>query len=154
MKRRTWTDEQLLSIVPECTSIRQVLMALGLVAKGGNFKTIKTHIARLGLDTSHITGKGHGKGYSIGRPLSELLVVGSSVGSHHLKMRLLKAGILQEKCYQCGIQNWLDKPLSFHLDHINGINVDNRLTNLRLVCPNCHSQTETYCGKNIGKGTS
>ena len=65
-----------------------------------------------------------------------------------MKRRLIKEGILKDKCYECGISEWRGKKLSLHLDHINGDNTDNRLKNLRVLCPNCHSITETYCGKN------
>lgn len=64
-----------------------------------------------------------------------------------LKQKLLSTGIKYE-CVECGISEWKGKLLSLHLDHINGINNDDREDNLRLLCPNCHSLTETYCGKN------
>lgn len=78
-------------------------------------------------------------------PLEELLVRGRQTGRTHLKRRLFAAGLLQERCYDCGIVEWCGKPLSLHLDHINGVPDDNRLENLRLLCPNCHSQTPTFC---------
>lgn len=65
-----------------------------------------------------------------------------------LKNRLLKEKILDEKCSLCGIIDWKDKKLSFQLDHIDGNNHNNVLENLRILCPNCHSQTDTYCGRN------
>jgi len=65
-----------------------------------------------------------------------------------LKKRLLKEKILENVCSICGITKWNDKPINMQLDHINGISTDHRLENLRMICPNCHSQTETYCGKN------
>lgn len=65
-----------------------------------------------------------------------------------VKTRLIKEGYLECKCVWCGITDtWNDKPIVLHLDHINGINNDHRLENLRLLCPNCHSQTNTYAGK-------
>jgi 5-methylcytosine-specific restriction endonuclease McrA len=60
-------------------------------------------------------------------------------------------GRMEYKCQCCGISEWLDKPISLQLDHINGINNDHRIENLRFLCPNCHSQTDTYAGKNIGR---
>lgn len=65
-----------------------------------------------------------------------------------LKNRLIKEGIFPEECAECGIKNWNSKKLVFQLDHINGENKDHRLENLRLLCPNCHSQSDTWCGKN------
>lgn len=68
---------------------------------------------------------------------------------HNLKRRLLKAGLLRDECYICGIKEWLGQRLVLHLDHVNGDGDDHDLGNLRMLCPNCHSQTETYCGRNI-----
>lgn len=68
---------------------------------------------------------------------------------HNLKRRLLRDGVLRNECYLCGISVWLEKPLVLHLDHVNGDGDDHRLENLRLLCPNCHSQTDTYSGRNV-----
>ena len=83
--------------------------------------------------------------------IKNILVENSTYSStNSLKRRLLREGLLINKCYEqdCGISNWKEKHLSLHLDHINGKNDDNRIENLRLLCPNCHSQTDTYAGKN------
>lgn len=82
--------------------------------------------------------------------LKEILVENSSYENRtRLKERLIKEGYLEYQCAICGNKGvWLDKPLSLQLDHINGINNDHRIENLRLLCPNCHSQTETFSGKN------
>lgn len=66
----------------------------------------------------------------------------------HLKDRLIKAGIKENRCERCGISEWRGKPLSMQLHHINGDGLDNRLENLELLCANCHSQTSTYGGRN------
>ncbi|MGA3035990.1 MAG: HNH endonuclease signature motif containing protein [Vulcanimicrobiaceae bacterium] len=68
---------------------------------------------------------------------------------NHVKTRLIAAGILENKCSQCGIIDWRSEPISIHMDHINGVNTDNRLENLRMLCPNCHSQTDTFGARNI-----
>jgi HNH endonuclease len=66
-----------------------------------------------------------------------------------IKRRLLKAGKLQNRCDFCGLSEWRGRPLSIQIDHINGIHDDHRLENLRMLCPNCHSQTETFAGRNV-----
>ena len=68
-----------------------------------------------------------------------------------LKIRLVKEKRLEYKCALCGISEWQGQPLSLQLDHINGKHNDHRIENLRFLCPNCHSQTETYAGKNKGE---
>ena len=65
----------------------------------------------------------------------------------HLKGRLLAAGLKENRCEGCGIQDWLGKPLSMALHHVNGEGTDNRLENLMMLCPNCHSQTENFSGR-------
>ncbi|HLI96996.1 MAG TPA: HNH endonuclease signature motif containing protein [Candidatus Baltobacteraceae bacterium] len=83
----------------------------------------------------------------LGMPLDELLSRGGS--RHNVKLRLLRAGMLENRCEQCGLTGWQGKPLMMHLDHINGVRNDHRLENLRMLCPNCHSQTPTYGGRNV-----
>jgi Zn finger protein HypA/HybF involved in hydrogenase expression len=80
--------------------------------------------------------------------LEELLTENSNVNRANLKARLIRDGLIENKCAICSLPPiWNNKPLSLTLDHINGISDDNRLHNLRLLCPNCHSQTETFAGK-------
>ncbi len=82
-------------------------------------------------------------------PLEEMLIEHSPHGRGNIKNRLIKAGLLTQICAICGIGPvWNDRPLMLRLDHENGINDDYRLENLRLLCPNCDSQTDTYCGRN------
>jgi HNH endonuclease len=77
-------------------------------------------------------------------PLAELLVKGKRRGRHNIKLRLIAAGLKDSRCERCGISEWRDEPLSMSLHHVNGDGLDNRLENLELLCPNCHSQTPNF----------
>lgn len=153
-RKRTWTDEQFITAARESTSASAVLRAIGLCETGSSHSTVKNAVVRLGVDTSHWLGQGHlkGKHHSWGKKvvLGELLVRDSSVKNRTaLKQRLLKEGVLQNKCSECGQdREWNGKPLVMVLDHINGVNNDNRPENLRMLCPNCNSQQDTFAGKN------
>ncbi|MGA7202469.1 MAG: HNH endonuclease signature motif containing protein [Candidatus Cybelea sp.] len=82
-----------------------------------------------------------------GMPIAQLLS-STKRNRHHVKTRLLKAQLLRNRCQVCGLDEWLGQPLNMHLDHVNGDRNDHRLINLRMLCPNCHSQTPTYGGRN------
>jgi hypothetical protein len=82
-------------------------------------------------------------------PIETLLIEHSKVSRAWLKRRLIREGLLIDHCYVCGLTEWLGKPIVQRLDHVNGVNDDYRLENLRLLCPNCDSQTPTYCGRNM-----
>jgi HNH endonuclease len=157
VKPRRYTEKQFIAAVQSSFSIRQVLRNLGLSPTGCNYKTVHVVAARLGLDTSHFTGQGHLRGkahsWTPKRALEEILVENSPmVGTSSLKKRLLKEGVLVNHCYECGSPPvWQGKPLVMVLDHKNGNRLDNRLDNLRLLCPNCNSQQTTFAGKNKGR---
>lgn len=152
MRARKYTDEELTIAVQESRSWSQVLKRIGLKAGGGSYDHVKLIAERLELDSSHFTGKGWnvgmvfrpGKHYS----LDEILVENSTYGSHKLRLRLIKEGVFEAKCSKCCGTVWQGEPIPLELDHINGVNDDHRIDNLRLLCPNCHAQTSTYCGKN------
>ena len=85
-------------------------------------------------------------------PIEELLVAGRrQTGRNHLKLRLIAEGLKVNTCEECGIDEWLGEPLSMQLHHRNGDKHDNRLENLQLLCPNCHSMTENWSGRNKGR---
>lgn len=142
--------------------MRHLLSLYNIVPAGGNYGTMKRQLKHFKIDTTHWgTAKqrqGHLKGkthnWSIKTPLNQILIKDSTWGgnSYGLKNRLLKENIFERKCYVCNLTEWMDKQIPLELEHINGDRMDNRKENLTLLCPNCHAQTETYRGKNKGKG--
>jgi len=139
------TSEQIKYLVDTSTSIGEICQKLNYTKTGYNFKRIKERITSEGLTiTSNRWVCGNHR-----VPLEDILVENSEyTNNFRLKIRLVQEEKLEYKCKTCGnLGEWMGKPLSLQLDHINGVNNDNRLENLRFLCANCHSQTETYCGK-------
>jgi hypothetical protein len=154
--KKIWNDEQMISAIKSNKTIIGVLRELGLRATGENYVTVKTYASRFGLDTSHWTLKGNPRlkwrgGHPEKRPYEEILVENSDyTWTSNLKHRLIKDDILINVCAICGCNPvHMGKELVLVLDHINGKRNDNRRNNLRLLCPNCNSQQDTFCGKNI-----
>jgi hypothetical protein len=136
-------------IVSNSDSYSDCLRKLGLTPRGGASSVLlKRRIEDLGLDTSHFNHRAmRGGGTSL--PLHKILVKNSAYTSmSRLKTRVVESGLLTYECSSCGIKDWNNSMISLHLDHINGDRGDHRLENLRLLCPNCHSQTPTYAGRN------
>ena len=126
--------------------------------KGGNLATLKRRLCKENIDFSHIkTGANSNSGRKFDRdaiPLEEVCIENSTYSRRMLKKRLIKSGALVEKCSICPVTDtWNGKKLVLILDHVNGIPNDNRLENLRLVCPNCNSQLDTFCGGHRNKAT-
>jgi hypothetical protein len=153
------SDEEFAKIVAESSGVTEIAPKCGLSPRGSNRNTIKKRIYALGLDISHFTRWGYDWVSSSDNPpsarfsLDEILVKNSTyANTSRLKSRLLRADLLTNRCYVCRQEPvWKGRSLVLILDHINGDRADNRLKNLRLVCPNCDSQLETYKSKNARK---
>lgn len=138
------SDARFAEIVHESESIAGVLRGLGYSHQSTAYRFARRHIKRLSLDTSHFTGQSHGKsGMAHFVPTEELLQRTATAGTH-LKHRLIREGRLSYECAECGLSDWRGKPLSLQMDHIDGDRSHNNIENLRLLCPNCHTQTPTF----------
>lgn len=154
MASKRYSIEEFVKAVEESYSYSQVCRKIGISPKGGNLNLVKKRIERLGLDISHFTGARWNKGLTAEqhcsikkKPIEEILIQNSGWTSHSVKLRLLKEGIKECKCENCGRTEWEGGPIPLELHHINGIHTDNRLDNLQILCPNCHALTDNYSGK-------
>jgi 5-methylcytosine-specific restriction endonuclease McrA len=151
-----WTsisDEKFTALVAESDTIAAVLRYFGMDSRGGNNKTVRARIKHLKIDDSHIArGCTSNRGRTFrprALPLDQVLVKNSTYNRLSLKTRIISEGIVEYKCSECSLGDlWRDKKIVLVLDHINGINNDNRVENLRFLCPNCNSQTPTFAGRN------
>lgn len=152
-RRRRWTDEQLRVAVAGARGVSGAIRALGLIPAGGNYDQIQRRIRELALDTTHFQGSGWSRGQKLDfkpkLPLTLMLVANRWTNSQKLKERLIREGLKKPACEICGwAQRSPDGRLPIELDHINGDKNDNRLENLRILCPNCHSLQPTHRGSN------
>lgn len=152
--------EELAELVASASSLAEVLTRLELPTEGRAHHELKRRLGDLTIDTSHMTGQAWSRGKtkrthpSLKQMSSRTRTPDEDVfieNSPLLTARLLRERVLEQgwpyACAECGISDWRGKSLTLELDHINGINNDNRLVNLRFLCPNCHSQTETFCNR-------
>lgn len=146
------TKEEFEKIILESTSYAQVIKKIGKNPTAGSYKFVKKQIEIYNIDTKHFTGNAHLKGkthdWSKKEPIETFLVENCLCSRTNLKRRLVKEGLLKYECCECGISNWRGNKISLQLHHLNGISNDNRIENLCLICPNCHSQTGNFTGKN------
>jgi len=151
------TDEQFVELIKNSTNVSEVLFKLGYTVKGNSwgYSQIRRRMSDLGLAFSDFKGKSALKSGS--EKVVDPKKLFSKNSKHQrtvLRRYVIRENLIPYKCAICGVTEWNGKTLSLELDHINGINNDNRLENLRFLCPNCHSQTSTYGSRNQQKNES
>lgn len=148
IKISNFTKEELETLLNKSSSYGEFLDKMGYSKSGNGYKHTKIYLDKIGVNYEFITKK---RWSSVETSNDNVFLNGTNICTKSLKSKILKYKLLEYKCVgeDCGNNGeWLGKKLSLHLDHKNGINTDNRLENLRFLCPNCHSQTSTYAGKN------
>ncbi|WP_052667664.1 HNH endonuclease [Nitriliruptor alkaliphilus] len=152
--RAALTAADLPALVARASNRADIIRALGFTPRSALYRVLRPVLAASGLDLDHFE-PAHTRMQLAPprprRPLEEVLVAGSHVSTHGLKLRLLEECIFEHRCSRCELTTWLGGPIPLQLDHISGDRSDNRIENLRLLCPNCHALTDTYCGRNIGR---
>jgi hypothetical protein len=150
--RPSFDENQLREAIASSLCYSEVLRKLRLRAAGGNHRTIQKYVRLWAISTAHFDPNAARARATRNRaqPLAELLVVDSTYSRGHLKQRLYAAGLKERECEMCGQgEEWNGLRIALILDHINGVATDNRLENLRIVCPNCAAGLPTHCGRNI-----
>ncbi len=169
-RKSKYTKEILEPIVKAAKSISSIIKAFGLKQTGGNYSHFQKMIKFHNIDITHFTGQAWNRGETaktneivrrlkIRNSFTEDEILSENASASVRRRNLLPLLLVRGFLYQCSIENctvtdnWLNKPITLHIDHINGINNDNRLINLRFLCPNCHQQTITWGHKKGRFGT-
>ena len=144
-KRIKVTDEEIIEASNVYASATAASASLGI-----QYGTYRKHAERLGVFKTNQSGKGTNKISGTKIPLSEILEGNHpQYQSNKLRIRLIAEGIKEHKCESCYNTEWLGKPISLELEHVDGNHSNHLYENLKLLCPNCHAQTDTYRGKNV-----
>jgi 5-methylcytosine-specific restriction endonuclease McrA len=152
MSRTKYTKEMLQDAVSRSESVMGVMRLLGMRMAGGSHTHLSKKIKAYGLSTAHFTGAAHNKGKTARNKLTaqDLLTVNTShtrrVPARQLRRALDDIGV-PYCCANCGVSVWNDLPIVLHIHHKDGNYLNNRRDNLEYACPNCHSQTDTFCKK-------
>ena len=146
------SDEQFVELLKKSSTISEVLFKLGYTVKGNSwgYSQVKRRMDDLNLDYSIFKGKSAVIKTNKLNNIRKEDILKENCKHQRIVLRryVIKNNLIPYKCAICGCTEWQGKTLSLELDHINGINNDNRLENLRFLCPNCHSQTSTYGSRN------
>ena len=153
MPNKRLTKENVAALIPNCTTIRELMRKMGYKSyAGGSGHYLSKKIREWGIDTSHMLGKawniGSGRKGGCPRKTAEQILVYHADGQRqravHLRRALVEIGRMY-KCDICGVSEWLEKPLILEVEHRDGDFQNDRPDNICFICPNCHSQTPTFC---------
>lgn len=140
-----YDEDEFIKVCESSISMAQAASKLGI-----HFNTFKRIAVKLGCYVTNQPGKGLNKKSKKGIPLEEILKgKHPQYQSFKLKNKLIKEGVKKNECEICGLSEWNEQVINCELDHIDGNSRNHLLDNLRILCPNCHSQTDTFRAKNI-----
>lgn len=152
-ERTHWSKETIVDAIKNSSSKSDILRNIGLKINSGNFQTLEKYCKLYEIKLDHIKFNfklnSTKNGFQKKVTNKEIFIKNSKRNNNNLiKKRILEGNLLKNECEICKISNtWMNKPIVLQIDHKNGNRFDNRLENLRFLCPNCHSQTETFCSK-------
>lgn len=135
---RKYSDDQVVAAAKQVKSIAGLLKKLGLKPAGGNYANMKRTLQRLDVDTSHFTGQGWNKEQQL-KDWSQYSRA-TTFKPHLIKIR-------SHQCEMCQGEEWMDQKIPLEVHHIDGDRTNNEYSNLQLLCPNCHAQTDNYRNK-------
>ncbi len=154
MRERKFTEQQFREAVSSSSNRFEVFEKLGLSTKSGeNYCSFNKYVKEWNVDISHFKGLDWSKDLRFGfkNSIDDYFSGKIKIGSHNLKIRLFKEGLKNKQCENCNLTEWLGESIPLELDHIDGNKSNNNLSNLRILCPNCHAKTPTYGIRNRKK---
>ena len=144
-------EEKICELAKKCENINQICKIIGKKSTNENYKRIKNILQINNVDIPHFNQNISNNSSSAKKDVKYYLVSGSTIAISKLRERIIKNGIKEHKCEKCGRTEWEGEQIPLELHHINGDRLDNRIENLQLLCPNCHTLTDNYCGKKLKK---
>ena len=141
-----WDLNLIKNVIGNCINFTELLQKLNIPRRGNNSKTLRNLLDKENIDYSHFTGRARTYAKPNKKDIYYYLNDQNYIQTVKLKDRLIKEGLKENKCEICGISEWQGKKLVCQLHHKDGNNKNNNLENLQMLCPNCHSQTENFCG--------
>lgn len=154
--KREYAIDKLIEYADKCVNMLDLCHKIGIKNVGGeDYREIRNLASELGLTLKFSYKRDYSASFNPKKELKEILVKNSTYKNNaRLKEKLFAEGLKEKKCERCGITEWCGDVISLQIHHINGIHNDNRLGNLQILCPNCHSQTDTYSGRNSNRENS